>query len=147
LAEALPPRRIACGALAALLLLTGCGSSIDEGESGRGREVANAKIVVRDADGRHEATLRCFQGGAEGTGAYESDPHTGCTRLNIVRSTLTAPPNARTVCGARFFGPEEATITGAFDGERFTRRLSRTNACEEQDWQLVYPLLAPVLDG
>ena len=44
-------------------------------------------------------------------------------------------------CTQQFGGPETATVTGTFRGEKVNARFSRENGCEISRWQKVEELL------
>ena len=117
--------------IAGLALLAGCGE--DDGATPPAAQPAFAELTVEvDADGSGgeaptSAEVRC---------ETADDPL--CAGLT---SESFAPTPRGTACTQQFGGPETATVTGTFDGERIDARFTRNNGCEIARWEEVSAVL------
>ncbi|QBI53180.1 hypothetical protein [Streptomonospora litoralis] len=48
------------------------------------------------------------------------------------------------VCTEREYGPQEAVITGTWEGETIDTRVDRSDSCQEARWQRLRPVTAPL---
>jgi hypothetical protein len=72
-------------------------------------------------------TLRCDPaGGTLGTLARERD---ACRRLAALRRPF-APPDPELACTQQYGGPDQARITGTYQGRRVWVRLGLTDGCQ-----------------
>jgi hypothetical protein len=129
--RALPP---AAAALAAALLLAGCGS-----DPPRAGDHAIADVSVRvDPDGPQGRAaawtmrLRCDR----------PEQSRACGAAAGVSTADLAPTPAKTACAQVFGGPQTGRITGTLRGARVDARFSRTDSCETARWNRVRDLLA-----
>jgi hypothetical protein len=94
-----------------------------------------------------------FQHGATQTTTLECDPVGGTNPLSAEScAALAAHPEALepvppdTACTMIFGGPEEARVSGTFQGEEIEASFSRTNGCEIDRWDSLAPLFKVVVD-
>ncbi|MUL42517.1 hypothetical protein FZ103_15270 [Streptomonospora sp. PA3] len=48
------------------------------------------------------------------------------------------------VCTEKSYGPQEAVITGTWEGQRVHTRVDRSDSCQEARWQRLRPVTAPL---
>lgn len=93
-------------------------------------------ITVDDGTGKTTHwTLTC-----DPPGGTHPDPDAACAAVDGHRSALKPVPAGR-ACAQVYGGPERATITGSWRGERITATLSRTDACQTARWNALVPLV------
>ena len=96
-------------------------------------------IVVTDGSGERQAwNLIC-----DPAGGTHPDPESACAAL-LAHGALALPAVRKDVaCTDIYGGPEKATISGTFQGERVLSSFSRVNGCEIGRWDLLKGLLPP----
>jgi hypothetical protein len=110
-------------------LFAGCGED-DEAAAPQG---SFADLVVEvDADGEggnapERRTVRC-----------ETADEPPCRGFD---AQAFEPTPRGTACTQLFGGPQTATVSGTWDGERIDARFSRNNGCEIARWKEAEPLL------
>lgn len=82
-------------------------------------------------------TLTCDPPGGD-----HPDAEAACAVLDTV-PTPFAPVPAGTMCAQVYGGPETATITGTWRGERVDASYRRTDGCEIARWRRLGPVLDP----
>lgn len=75
-------------------------------------------------------------------GGDHPDPEAACRALDTHSAALRPVAKDRS-CAQVYGGPEKATITGTWRGERVFSTLSRTNSCEIARWAALRGLLPP----
>jgi hypothetical protein len=115
--------------IAAVVLVVGCG----EDEQAAAPPFAELVVEV-DADGEggeapEQRTIRC-----------ETADEPPCRGMD---PAVFEPTPRGTACTQLFGGPQTATVTGTWDGERIDARFSRNNGCEIARWKKAVTLLAP----
>ena len=149
-----PARATALPALlAALALVAGCGAGSGGGLAtvpGNGGGVtstspapsagAELTIVYQDGTGATTTwTLAC-----DPPGGTHPHPEAACAAL-AARGAIALPPvDPRMMCTQIYGGPQQATITGSWRGERVKSVLRRTNGCEIARWKNLTGLLPEV---
>ena len=94
-------------------------------------------IVVEDGSG----TKTTWQLTCAPTGGTHPDPEAACRALTEHGETaLPAVPKGQ-VCTQQYGGPEQATISGTWQGEPVNSTLSRKNGCEIARWEALKGLL------
>ncbi|MGH8866902.1 MAG: SSI family serine proteinase inhibitor [Actinomycetes bacterium] len=138
------PHRLAVLALsggALLLPLTGCGNQSSDGGGGDGtvaRATAGTELTVTvtpsEGASPKKWTLSCDP--AEG-----DHPHVtkACTALEKAERPFAPVPKGQ-VCTEIFGGPQVATVTGTWKGEKVSARYTRQNGCEMERWDRVAPV-------
>jgi hypothetical protein len=96
-------------------------------------------IVVRDGSGKTSTwRLTC-----DPTGGTHPDPKTACRVLRANgAAALPAVPQDK-VCAQVYGGPETATITGTWQGNKIISRFARNDGCQISRWKLMEGLLPP----
>ncbi|GAA3725723.1 subtilase-type protease inhibitor [Salinactinospora qingdaonensis] len=103
--------------------------------------VASLSVTVDDGERTYQQTLTC-------SGAPERDPAACSALADSVRGERAGspfdevPPGA--ICTDTSYGPERATITGVWNGQRIDTELSRQGSCEEARWQRLTSLTRPL---
>ncbi|HEU4909899.1 MAG TPA: SSI family serine proteinase inhibitor [Propionibacteriaceae bacterium] len=94
-------------------------------------------IVVRDGSGKTSTwRLTC-----DPTGGTHPDPKTACRVLRANgAAALPAVPKDK-VCAQIYGGPETATITGTWRGNKIISRFARNDGCQISRWKLMEGLL------
>ena len=75
-------------------------------------------------------------------GGTHPDPEGACRALDRVRAPF-APVPPEMACLQVYGGPETATITGTWRGERVDAAYRRTDGCEIARWTRLRAVLAP----
>jgi hypothetical protein len=118
--------------IAALAVVVGCGAVATAASSAAATSASAELRIVYWAGGSKAGaaktwTLRCGPaGGTLGTLARERD---ACRRLAGLRNPF-APPNPDLMCTQQYGGPNEAQITGTYQGRRVWVRLGLTDGCQ-----------------
>jgi hypothetical protein len=96
-------------------------------------------IVVRDGSGKTSTwRLTC-----DPTGGTHPDPKTACRVLRANgAAALPAVPQDK-VCAQIYGGPEAATITGTWQGNKIISQFARNDGCQISRWKLMEGLLPP----
>jgi Subtilisin inhibitor-like len=81
-----------------------------------------------------QLTLRCRPAG----GSHPS-PTRACARLFANLGALKPVPRDQ-ACIARFYGRQEAVVTGTVNGRRVRAALNRRNGCEQARWARLAPI-------
>ena len=125
-------------AVAVLVIsVAACGSEQDEAEDGAGGAEPQTVLEIRvtDEDAEERWDLTC-----EPAGGDHPDPEAACTALAQHRDALSPFP-PETACTQQYGGPQEATVEGTIEGERFRGTFSRRDGCEIARWEALRPLL------
>jgi hypothetical protein len=93
----------------------------------------------RDAGSPQRWTLTCGP-----TGGNHPFAARACRQLEALGTAAFAPIPKDTACPQVFGGPEEALVTGRFDGRRIWARFLRRDGCETARWKRHGTLLPPV---
>jgi Subtilisin inhibitor-like len=140
--------RTLLSALAALALLTACGSDdpgadadpsgADGGAAGISQTQNDLAIEADAGDGSAPVswTLVCA-GEAEGT---HPDPEAACAHLETLEDPFAPLPDD-VVCTEQFGGPQTAHVAGVWGGEPVDVQLSRVDGCRIGQWDELGPLL------
>jgi Subtilisin inhibitor-like len=125
--------RVLVAAALLLVALPAAGSAAGQAQSARlsisvwpeGRDSGKA---VR------QLTLRCRPPGGSHPAAARA-----CLRLFANLGALKAVPRDR-ACVAKFYGRQEALVTGTVNGRRIRAVLNRRNGCEQARWARLAPI-------
>ena len=122
-------------AVAALLIfaLPAAGSAVGQAQSAR----LSISVWPEGRDGGkavRQLTLRCRPPGGSHPAAARA-----CLRLFANLGALKAVPRDR-ACVAKFFGRQEAMVTGTVNGRRIRAALNRRNGCEQARWARLAPI-------
>ncbi|MBB4930156.1 hypothetical protein F4561_000976 [Lipingzhangella halophila] len=113
-------------------------------EDGSEAPVGRLQVHVSDRDRAYIQNLTC-------TGASDLDP-AACEEIaaNIEQAAEDGAGNpfsavdADAVCTDKTYGPQEAVISGTWEGAEVETTVSRENSCEEARWQRLSPLTDPM---
>jgi hypothetical protein len=139
----------------AVLALSACGSedASDTGDgSGSGQPTATSNTEPATSL-TIEVAQTGFQHGVTQTTTLECDPVGGTNPLSAEScAQLAAHPEALepvpqdTAYTMIFGGPEEARVSGTFQGEETEAEFNRANGCEIERWDSLEPLFKVVVD-
>jgi Subtilisin inhibitor-like len=123
--------RIAAATLAALAA-SGCMSRADSDKAATGPTAdLQIEISIRGSEAPTKVwTLHCPPGG------NLPDAATACNKLAEVKDPFAPVPKG-TACTQIYGGPEIATVSGTFNGERVDAKFSRGDGCELERWNRV----------
>ena len=134
-------------AAATLLLLAGCGTATDEGDSTDRAEPGPSSSTP---SGSTELTIAVRPGADAGTrtftlvcdppGGDHPDPDAACELLRGLEDPF-APVPADAMCTDLYGGPQTATVTGTLAGEPVDAEFSRADGCQISRWDAYVPLL------
>lgn len=94
-------------------------------------------VVVDDGNGKTTTwTLTC-----DPAGGTHPDPEAACTILGAHGERALPPKREDVACPQVYGGPEKATVTGMWRGQRVRSTFSRTDGCEISRWDLMQGLL------
>jgi hypothetical protein len=99
------------------------------------------ELVIRFSSGTGDAStwrLTCDPPGGD-----HPDPVGACRVLEANGAAALPPVPKGMSCTMVFGGPERATVTGTWRGQRVSARFDRTNGCEISRWSRMVPLLPP----
>lgn len=138
-------RRLAI-VMACLLLVVGCGSPeseppIAEEETPKQPRI-DLTIEVSEGDGTPSRTwtLQC-----DPNGGNHPDVDAACDALReTTPKEAFGPIPEDQPCTMIYGGPQQAKITGTWDGERIEAQLARTNGCEIDQWDSLEPVVPDV---
>lgn len=106
---------------------------------------AATKLTVRLDPGTggevQEWTVTC-----DPVGGTMGNPEAACETLEEISPRDVAPVPRDAHCTMQYGGPQTATVTGHWDGERVNLSFSRQNGCEINRWDTMDPVL-PASDG
>jgi Subtilisin inhibitor-like len=118
--------------IAALAVVVGCGAGATAASSAAATSAsAELRIAYWENGSKTGAartwTLRCDPaGGTLGTLARERD---ACRRLAALKRPF-APPDPDLACTQQYGGPQQALITGTYQGRRVWVRLGLADGCQ-----------------
>jgi hypothetical protein len=98
-------------------------------------------LVVLIDDGTGEKTtwtLTC-----DPVGGTHPDPDAACRALQAHGAAALPPVRKDVACTQIYGGPQQATITGTWQGRPVRSSFSRINGCEISRWDLLRGLLPP----
>jgi hypothetical protein len=113
--------------LVVLAFLAGCG----EDDEPATRPAALADLTVEVDPGGKRAVVRC-------DGPEDSEL---CRAVAALDAKVFEPTPGNVACTQQYGGPETATVTGTFRGERVDAEFARRNGCEIARWEDAAPLL------
>ncbi|MEJ7635146.1 SSI family serine proteinase inhibitor [Aeromicrobium sp.] len=124
-----PVRRFAAALVAlGLLLPAGCGKDADTGSSGPTTSLTITVITDEGADPQ-TYELTCDPAGGD-----HPQPAEACKALDRAGADVFEPVSEDQACTQLFGGPQTATVTGTFDGDKVDAAFSRANGCEVDRW-------------
>ena len=125
-------------------LAAACGSQVATGHAGTYAKPASSLVVrVTAAHGAtpHRWTLTCGP-----DGGTHPDAQAACAALAAVRHPF-AQVAAGVMCPMIASGPQTATITGTWQGQKVSARYSRVNGCQTARWNKLEKVLGQVNPG
>jgi len=99
---------------------------------------AELTIVVDLGHGDPDTTWRLTCNPA---GGNHPDPVGACQALEVNGAAALPPVAKDQACTMIYGGPERATVTGTWNGQKVSAAFSRTNWCEINRWAQMVPLL------
>jgi hypothetical protein len=99
---------------------------------------AELTIVVDLGHGGSDTTWRLTCSPA---GGNHPDPVGACQALEVNGAAALPPVPKDRACTMIYGGPEHATVTGTWNGQKVSSSFSRTNGCEINRWAQMVPLL------
>ena len=127
--------------IAVIVALVGCGSSA----AGTAASSADLRITYypqgRDGPGKRTWTLGCDP--AAGTLPRRA---AACQKLDAMTNPFARLRRA-VMCTDIYGGPDEAVITGTFEGRPVWVRLSQRNGCEIARWKKLSFLIGGIAPG
>ncbi|UOY02737.1 SSI family serine proteinase inhibitor [Blastococcus sp. PRF04-17] len=138
----MPPttRRLAAGpctgAVLAALVLAGCGTAPEVSATTPTDDYLQVIVGSSDSTDVETFSLSC-DGRAEGS---HPDPQAACDHLHGMADPF-APLPTDVACTEQYGGPQTASVTGRWAGERVDVDLSRTDGCRIAQWDSLVPLV------
>lgn len=123
---------------ASMLLCAGCGVAVEEpaapgpssaatSSTPHGTQLA-VRVDLGPGKGLLSYSLTCDPAGGD-----HPEPAAACRSLRRLEDPF-APVPADAVCTQVYGGPQTASVTGTFEGQRVDARLSRTDGCQISRW-------------
>ena len=104
-----------------------------------GSAATDLVILIDDGSGAKTTwTLTC-----DPAGGTHPDPDAACRALGTHGATALPPVRKDVACTQLYGGPQQATITGTWQGRPVRSSFSRVNGCEISRWDLLRGLLPP----
>ena len=132
-------------AIAALLLLGGCGGQDDtvttvpaDPPSSRDAPATDLSISVSTTGDGESAS---WQLSCDPAGGDHPDPEAACAAIAQAGADAFSPPPKDQACTEIYGGPQTASVKGVVDGEEVSAAFSRTNGCEIARWDALAGLL------
>jgi Subtilisin inhibitor-like len=125
-------------------LAAACGSQAATGSGAAAKPAASSLVISVTSDhgaAPHRWTLTCGP-----TGGTHPDAQAACAALAQVKSPF-APVAGGIMCPMVASGPQIATITGTWHGQKVSARYSRTNGCQTERWSKLEKVLGQVNPG
>ena len=125
-------------------LAAACGSQGTAGSAGSAKPAASSLVISVTGDqgsAPHRWTLTC-----DPTGGSHPDAQGACAALAGVKHPF-APVAAGIMCPMMAGGPQTATITGTWHGQKVWARYSRANGCQTERWNKLEKVLGQVNPG
>jgi hypothetical protein len=108
------------------------GSSAEPGDT-------DLTIVITDGSGSTKTwRLTC-----DPAGGTHPDPQAACRALEANGAAALPPVPKDKACTQIYGGPETATVTGIWKGQRMMSRFARNDGCQISRWKLMAGLLPP----
>lgn len=133
-------------AIVAGLVLAGCGDDAGDSETDAGAPVATSPaepvtsltVTLDPGEGAptEEWTLTC-----DPPAGTHPDPEAACTTLDDMDPSVMEPVPPDQMCTQVYGGPQTATVSGTWNGDRVVAEFSRQNGCEIDRWDAVVDLL------
>lgn len=126
-------------------LATACGSQAATANAGTPAKPATSSLVIKVAADHggtpHRWTLTCGPAGGS-----HPDAKAACAALAKVRHPF-APVEAGVMCPMIASGPQTATISGTWQGQKVSANYSRVNGCQTARWNKLEEVLGQVNPG
>jgi hypothetical protein len=135
---------------AVVALAAACGSQAAPVNPGGPDRVASKpptsltiKVAVARGVTPRQWTLTC---GPAGDGGSHPHPAAACAALDRARNPFAPVPH-NVMCSMIYGGPQTASITGTWKGERVAATYSRVNGCQTARWNKIWQVLGTVNPG
>ena len=117
-------------ALVAAATLVGCG----DGQSGLPEETAPTTTLTISVVADRGADATVMKLTCDPAGGDHPNAEAACAKLAEAGAAIFEPVPTDRACTMIFGGPQTATITGTYQGEKVDAAFSRTNGCELDRW-------------
>jgi hypothetical protein len=117
-----------CVVLAATL--SACGKDADSGSSSSQETTLTITLVSDEGVDPEAYTLECDPPGGDHPQAAEA-----CKALDAAGVDVFEPVAKDQMCTQLYGGPQTATVTGTYEGEKVDAAFNRTNGCEVDRWE------------
>jgi hypothetical protein len=125
-------------------LAAACGSQPATGHTGTSAKPASSLVISVAAD--HGATPRRWTLTCGPDGGTHPGAQAACAALASLSHPF-APPAAGVMCPMAAGGPQTATITGTWHGQKVSASYSRVNGCQTARWNKLEKVLGQVNPG
>ena len=126
-------------------LAAACGSQAATGQGSQSAKRVTAALVIKVASDHgatpHRWTLTCGP-----VGGTHPDARAACAALATVKHPF-AQVAPGIMCSMVAGGPQTATITGTWHGQKVSATYSRANGCQTQRWNKLEKVLGQVNPG
>lgn len=142
-------------AFAVLLGMTACRSTVPGAEPSQPADTPSpTPATIGSSTIKAELTIvvDLGQGGSTTTyklscdppGGDHPDPVGACQALEVNGVSALPPVPKDLACTMIYGGPQRATVTGSWNGQKVSSAFNRTNGCEIDRWTQMVPLLPAV---
>ncbi len=128
--------RLLLTALAAALLVTGCGGDAAPEPSTTAATAAGTKLTITVyPQGRGDPVFAKWELECDPDGGTLPDPEAACDAVASADPKIFEPLPADTVCTQQFGGPEAADVEGTLDGRPIQAQFARFDGCQIDRWE------------
>jgi hypothetical protein len=124
-------RRTILLAVALLATVGACGKDADENKPGSGAAVSLTITVTSDEG----ATPQTYNLTCDPAGGDHPQPKQACAALEKAGVEIFDPVPEDQACTMIYGGPQKATVTGVWGGEKVDAAFNRANGCEIDRWE------------
>lgn len=132
--------------IAALTLLAACGGGggqdrVDVGAPKQAKPKTDLTVTVTPKPG---ATPEKWRLTCDPNGGNHPNAAAACAKLSkLSAKVIDGKRDPNRMCTQQYGGPEKATVTGTFKGEKVDGSFSRINGCEISRWQSMGTVFQP----
>ncbi|WP_223148702.1 SSI family serine proteinase inhibitor [Aeromicrobium ginsengisoli] len=110
--------------------LSACGKDAASDSSSSAGTALTITVVASEGADSQTYELRCDPAGGD-----HPQPAEACAALDTAGAKVFEPVAKDQMCTELYGGPQTATVTGTYDGDKVDATFRRTNGCEIDRWE------------